>query len=58
MGSVDLDEVAHEPPHQDLDFLQIQIFSSLVIKELMQLQEFPQNAMFRLEQRKRECKNK
>ena len=32
---VDLDEVAHdEPPHQDLLCLQIQLFSSLVLKEL------------------------
>ena len=34
-NSVDLDEVAHyEPPHQDLRCLQIQLFSSLVVKEL------------------------
>ena len=34
-NSVDLDEVAHdEPPHQDLRCLQIQLFSSLVLKEL------------------------
>ena len=33
---VDLDEVAHyEPPHQDLRCLQIQLFSSLVLKELI-----------------------
>ena len=32
---VDFDEVAHyEPPHQDLRCLQIQLFSSLVVKEL------------------------
>ena len=32
---MDLDEVAHyEPPHQDLRCLQIQPFSSLVVKEL------------------------
>ena len=32
---MDLDEVAHyEPPHQDLHRLQIQLFSSLVVKEL------------------------
>ena len=32
---VDLDEMAHyEPPHQDLRCLQIQLFSSLVLKEL------------------------
>ena len=32
-NSVDLDEVAHyEPPHQDLHCLQIQLFSSLVVK--------------------------
>ena len=31
--TVDLDEVAHyEPPHQDLHCLQIQLFSSLVVK--------------------------
>ena len=34
-NSVDLDEVAHdEPPHQYLRCLQIQLFSSLVLKEL------------------------
>ena len=34
-NSVDLDEVAHyEPPHPDLRCLQIQLFSSLVVKEL------------------------
>ena len=34
-NSVDLDEVAHyEPPHQDLHCLQIQLFASLVLKEL------------------------
>ena len=34
--SVDLDGVAHyEPPHQELSCLQIQLFSSLVVKELM-----------------------
>ena len=34
-NSADLDEVAHyEPPHQNLHFLQIQLFSSLVLKEL------------------------
>ena len=34
-NSVDLDEVAHyEPPHQNLRCLQIQLFSSLVVKEL------------------------
>ena len=34
--SVDLDEVAHnEPPHQDLRCLQIQLFSSLILKELI-----------------------
>ena len=31
-----LDEVAHhEPPHQELRCLQIQLFSSLAVKELM-----------------------
>ena len=31
-NSVDLDEVAHyEPPHQDLRYLQIQLFLSLVL---------------------------
>ena len=30
---MDLDEVAHyEPPHQDLRCLQIQLFSSLVVR--------------------------
>ena len=30
---MDLDEVAHyEPPHQDLRCLQVQLFSSLVLK--------------------------
>ena len=34
-NSVDVDKVAHdEPPHQDLHHLQIQLFSSLVLKEL------------------------
>ena len=34
---VDLDEVAHyEPPHQDLCRLQIQLFSSLVVKRVNQ----------------------
>ena len=33
-SSVNLDEVAHyEPPHQDLRCLQIQLFSSLVLKK-------------------------
>ena len=33
--SVYLDEVAHyEPPHQDLHCLQIELFLSLVLKEL------------------------
>ena len=33
---VNLDEVAHyEPPHQDLRCLQIQLLSSLVLKELI-----------------------
>ena len=32
-NSVELDEVAHyEPPHQDLRCLQIQLFSSLVVR--------------------------
>ena len=32
-NSVDLDEVAHyEPPHQDLHCLQMQLFSSLVLR--------------------------
>ena len=35
-NSVDLDEVAHdEPPHQELRCLQIQLFSSPVVKELI-----------------------
>ena len=34
--SVDLDVVAYdEPPHEDLHCLQIQLFSSLVVKELI-----------------------
>ena len=34
-NSLDLDEVAHdEPPHQDLRCLQIQLFSTLVLKGL------------------------
>ena len=34
--NVALDEVAHyEPPHQDLCSLQIQLFSFLVVKELI-----------------------
>ena len=37
-NSVDLDEVADdEPPHQDLHCLQIQLFLSLVRKELKYL---------------------
>ena len=37
-NSVDLDEVAHyEPPHQDPLCLQIQLFSSPVVKELIEL---------------------
>ena len=37
-NSVDLDEMAHfEPPHQHLRCLQIQLFSSLVLKELSHL---------------------
>ena len=33
---MDLDEVAHyEPPHQNLRCLQLQLFSSLVGKELI-----------------------
>ena len=35
---MDLDEVAHyEPPHQELRCLQIQLFSSLVLKEFTRL---------------------
>ena len=38
-NSVDPDEVAHdEPPHQDLHCLQIQLFSSLVVKEVIATQ--------------------
>ena len=36
-NSVDLDQVEvaqDEPPHQDLHCLQVQLFSSLVLKEL------------------------
>ena len=37
-NSVDLEEVAHyEPPHQDLRCLQIQLFTSLVLKELFKM---------------------
>ena len=37
-NSVDLDEVAHhEPPHQDLHCLQIQLFLSLALKKLNNL---------------------
>ena len=37
-NSVNLGEVAHyEPPHQDLCCLQIQLFLSLVLKELITL---------------------
>ena len=33
---MDLDEMAHdEPPHQDLHLLQIQLFLSLVLKEII-----------------------
>ena len=39
--SIDLDEVAHyEPPHQDLCCLQIQLFSSLVLKRVKLLVTF------------------
>ena len=42
---MDLDEVAHyEPPHQDLCCLQIQLFLSLVLKELTADYEGIQNA--------------
>ena len=35
-NSVDLDEVAHhEPPHQDPRCLQIHLYSSLVLKEVI-----------------------
>ena len=38
---MDLDEVAHyEPPLQDLRCLQIQLFSSLVVKEIIGEQIF------------------
>ena len=40
VNSVDLDEVAHyEPPRQDLRCLQIQLFSSVVAKELKRINE-------------------
>ena len=36
---MDLDEMAHhEPPHQDQHCLQIMLFASLVLKELMSCQ--------------------
>ena len=39
INSVDVDEVAnYEPPHQDLHCLQIQLFLSLVLKELRIIQ--------------------
>ena len=39
---MDLDEVAHyEPPHQDLPCLQIQLFLSLVLKELRYMGTLP-----------------
>ena len=42
-NSVDLDEVAHyEPPHLDLRCLEIQLFASLVVKELVLKQDFPE----------------
>ena len=44
---MDLDEVAHyEPPHQDLHCLQIQLFSSLVLKELILLMKREEIAEF------------
>ena len=36
-SNVDQDEVAHEPPHQDLHYLQIQLFLSLVHMELRKI---------------------
>ena len=37
-NSVNLDEVAHhEPNHQDLRCLQFQLFSSLVLKDLIEM---------------------
>ena len=39
-NGVDLGEVAHdEPPHQDQRCLQIQLFSSLVLKRVKQIKE-------------------
>ena len=39
-NSVDPDEVAHdEPSHQDLRCLQIQLFLSLVLKELSSIKQ-------------------
>ena len=41
---MDLDEVAHhDPPHQDQRCLQIQLFSSLTVKELRHQQNKLQN---------------
>ena len=37
--NVDLDKVAHHEPHQDLHCLQIQLFSSMVLKELKERKE-------------------
>ena len=52
-NSVDLDEVAHyEPPHQDLRCLQIQLFSSLVVKELTYLHVFGELFIFASSARK------
>ena len=45
-NSVDLEEVAHyEPPHQDLRCLQIQLFSSLVLKELKLVENMHSSAI-------------
>ena len=38
VNSIELDEAAHYgPPYQDLHCLQIQLFSSLVVKELIKM---------------------
>ena len=48
-NSVDLDEVAHyEPPHQDLRCLQIQLFSSLVLKELKRVDPYEKGGKIKM----------
>ena len=48
---MDLDELAqNEPPHQDLHCLQIQLYSSLVVKELKQNEKMCHAQKFRFPQ--------